>query len=379
MTDATERWEAALARSVGAREAVSFGFARTALACLLRARGIGEGDDVLLSPLTCKVVVLAVLSTGARAVFADTAPGSLNFDAEASARAATPGAKALLFQHTYGVTAGFEAAAELASERGWLLIEDAAQSVPVASAGPFLEHGSAGVLFSMNLMKPLPAAAGGALLTNDPEIAAGVRVQRAKLAPRSTAFDPRTAAEEWAHRLLLWPRTYWPLLEAFRLTASGYRQRPLDEEIASEITSEAAPPSPRQVRRGLAMLQQAEAQAAARLERCRRYDELLPQSPLAGAGKPLYGYPVRLTDKHGFLRAAKSAFLEAVAWPGGTPVYPIDDYDALGPYGYERGSCPHAEDAARTIVLLPTHPRVSSSFQDRIAVLAAAHGADRAV
>ena len=73
-------YEQAFADRVGARFAIAFGFARHALTSLLEGAGLKPGDAVILSPLTCKVVPLALLWLDLRPVYADLDTRTLNLD-----------------------------------------------------------------------------------------------------------------------------------------------------------------------------------------------------------------------------------------------------------------------------------------------------------
>ncbi len=73
LEDVAATYERSLAEAAGGGEAVAFAYARTALQAILTAEEIGAGDEVVLSPLTCKVIPLALLALGIRPVFADIA------------------------------------------------------------------------------------------------------------------------------------------------------------------------------------------------------------------------------------------------------------------------------------------------------------------
>src|SRR5262249_42446204 len=120
------------ARLLRVGHAVTFGYARHALINLLLCTGSRPGDAVVLSPLTCKVVPLALLAAGLAPVYADVSAGTLNLDAPRVADAVAARTGAVLFQHTYGNPAGVTAVAEVAAARSATLIEDCAQCLPVA-------------------------------------------------------------------------------------------------------------------------------------------------------------------------------------------------------------------------------------------------------
>src|SRR5207253_6120147 len=113
-------YEAAFAREVGVRDAVSFASGRVAFYGLLRALCVGPGDEVLLQVPTHVVVVNAIRYTGARPVFVDCSSDTYNIDLGLAERRLTPRAKVLLLQHTFGIPVDMDAALELARRRNVL-------------------------------------------------------------------------------------------------------------------------------------------------------------------------------------------------------------------------------------------------------------------
>ena len=94
-----EAFEAEFAAASGAAHAVGVGNGTDALALILRALGIGPGDEVITTPLSAAYTALAVLMAGARPVFADIDPERLTLDADAIAAAVTPRTRAILPVH----------------------------------------------------------------------------------------------------------------------------------------------------------------------------------------------------------------------------------------------------------------------------------------
>jgi dTDP-4-amino-4,6-dideoxygalactose transaminase len=124
-----------------------------------------------------------------------------------------------------------------------------------------------------------------------------------------------------------------------------------------------------QARSGLRQLKKVKKNIAHRRKIAGLYDELLKQKGWQGRcyevsviDPVMVRYPVRITEKDKALKEAAKARIELGSWfesplhPAGTP---------LAAYDYQLGSCPQAEKAAREVVNLPLHPRVSEKVARR--------------
>jgi dTDP-4-amino-4,6-dideoxygalactose transaminase len=174
-----EAFESELAAALGAPEAVAVASGTEALQLALTAVGAGPGDEVVTTSLSAAFTALAVVATGARPVFVDVDPETLNLDPAAVARAVTPRTKALLPVHLYGHPADMEPILGVAREHDLAVVEDACQAHgalyrgrPVGILG-----GERGVgALSFYPTKNLGAFGdGGALLVNDRPLAARLR------------------------------------------------------------------------------------------------------------------------------------------------------------------------------------------------------------
>lgn len=361
-------YERRFAARVDAPFAAAFRFARTALAAVLRAHA-DPGDEVLLSPLTCKVVPLAVLSAGLRPVYVDIHEGTLNLDPGLLPSAASGATRAVLFQRTYGIETGADQAAAEARRRGLLSIEDCAQCMPGASAWV-----ADVAIFSNNPGKPLGAGSGGAAVTRNAALAEVLAAARDALAVAGTLTALRTRIDAWLRNTALSPGLYWPALELARRLDPAYTPRSRVREIDDEIHAVAGRITAGQARAGLAWLERADAVSRHRIECCREYAATLHGRAGTGlinvdAAAPLYYFPVLVDDKPAMLREAKRRRIEIIAWPVSTPIYPVADEAALVKYDYVPGSCPVAERAAGRLVGLPTHRLVNASDRERITEL----------
>ena len=112
-----EALEGELARALGAKDAVGVANGTDALQLGLVALGVGAGDEVVTSPLSAAFTALAIVAAGARPVFADVDPLTLNISPEATERAVTPRTKAIVPVHLYGHPADMDPILALARDR----------------------------------------------------------------------------------------------------------------------------------------------------------------------------------------------------------------------------------------------------------------------
>jgi dTDP-4-amino-4,6-dideoxygalactose transaminase len=190
----TEAFEEAFATYTGASHAVAVasGTAALHLACVTAA--LGPDDEVIVPALTFVATVNAIAYTGARPVFADIAGLDAPWLSAASAAAAiTPRTRAIMTM-AYGGHPGETAALRaLAADRGLTLLEDAAHAAGGRAGGRHLgTFGRAGA-FSFFANKNLATGEGGALVTDDDEVAARARLMR------SHGMTTLTWDRHWGH------------------------------------------------------------------------------------------------------------------------------------------------------------------------------------
>ncbi len=174
-----EAFESELAAYCSVEHAVGVANGLDAIHLLLRAFGVGAGDEVIVPSFTFIATWLAVSYAGAVVVPVECDEGTFNLDPARVAAAVTPRTKAILPVHLYGQPADVDALRAIAEPRGIAVIEDAAQAIGARYRGRpagGLGHAAA---FSFYPGKNVGALGdGGAITTNDPAIADRVRVLR---------------------------------------------------------------------------------------------------------------------------------------------------------------------------------------------------------
>ncbi len=171
-------FERELSEYVGVRFAVGVASGYHALHLSMLAAGIGPGDEVITVAHTFVATVSAIVHCGATPVLVDVAD-DFNVDATALERAITPRTKAIVPVHLNGRLCDMAAIADVATRHKLLVIEDAAQALGATHRGR--PAGSLGVTgcFSFYPFKALGGIGdGGAVTTNDPELARAVTLLR---------------------------------------------------------------------------------------------------------------------------------------------------------------------------------------------------------
>ena len=172
-------FEREFASYIGVSDAVGVGSGTEALHLALAACGLGRGDEVITVAHTAVATVAAIELAGATPVFVDVEPYYFTLDPEQLEAAVTPKTKAIVPVHIYGQAADLEAINSIARRHGLRVIEDCAQ----AHGATYRERkvGAWGDIacFSFYPTKNLGAIGdGGAITTNDPELAEQVRYLR---------------------------------------------------------------------------------------------------------------------------------------------------------------------------------------------------------
>jgi len=169
------RFEAEFAAYTGAPHAIAVNSCTAALHLSLLACGVGQGDEVVTTPLTFCATANVVVHTGATPVFADIDPSTWNLDPEAAGDRVTPATRVLLPVDYAGRPANLDAFARLARANGLMVVEDAAHCVEGKIGGRKVGSIADFTCFSFYATKNLTTGEGGMVTTDDAEAAAFIR------------------------------------------------------------------------------------------------------------------------------------------------------------------------------------------------------------
>ncbi|HID57032.1 TPA: DegT/DnrJ/EryC1/StrS family aminotransferase [Candidatus Poribacteria bacterium] len=325
----TLEFERDFARYVGAKHGVATSSCTSALHLSLVASGVEEGDEVITSTFTYTATAEAIGYTGAKPVFADIDPVTLNILPEEIERRTTDRTKGVIPVHVAGHPCKMDEIYDIAGRFGLVVINDAAHAISTEIRGRrigSMEHLNC---FSFYATKNITTGEGGMITLNEDEIAEKLRLMRLHGIDRYT----------WA-RLQGERRWYYEVVER------GFKYNMSDIQAAM----------------GLCQLRKIDEIQRRRREIADRYNDAFSDveeiitPPLPEDGKHSWHlYIIRLNlemlsiDRDEFIRRMAERGIECSVHFIPLHLHPF--YRKR--YGYKAGDFPKAEEAYRQVVTLP--------------------------
>lgn len=313
-------FEAAFAQFQRTKRAVGVASGTGALYLVLKALGVGAGDEVITTPHTFIATVEPIEQLGAKTVLVDIDPRTFNIDPAQIEAAITPRTKVIMPVHLYGQIAPMDAIMDIARKHGLHVVEDAAQAHGAELNGQRAGAWGIAACFSFFPGKNLGAYGdAGAVCTNDDALANLI----AKLKDHGRM-------SKYEHDEL------------------GYGER-IDALQAAILG---------------AKLPHLEAGNAARRRCAAYYDAALAgipgvetPVPMAGSAPVYHLYTVRVRgDRDAILAELNKRGIGAgVHYP-----IPVHLQPAMRAYGGKPGDFPHAESAAKSLISLPIYPEMTT-------------------
>ena len=173
-----EEFEKKLAELFGCQHVRAVNSGTSSLMLALRALNLNPGDSVVVPAFSCAATALPVLEIGTKPLFADIDLASFNVTWETVERVLEVNTKAIIVAHMFGRVAQIDLIARECERRGLILIEDTALALGARKGGRCAgTFGTAGC-FSFHPRKILTTGEGGAVCSNDPQIAQRVTSDR---------------------------------------------------------------------------------------------------------------------------------------------------------------------------------------------------------
>lgn len=335
-------FEERFAALVGTRYAVAVNSCTAAMFLALKAMGIAPGDEVITTPLTFAATANVIVHTGARPVFADVEPQTLNIDPNEIAKKISRRTKAIIPVHYAGQPCRMNEVLNLARAHGLQVLEDAAHAVYAQYHGRMIGSIGDATAFSFYVTKNLMTGEGGMLTTDDEELARTVRILSLH-GMDADAWKRYSSEGSWYYQVLL----------------PGYKCNMTDLQAAL----------------GLRQLERLAEMQKVREEYARLYNEGLKDLPgitlpfVEEAGRHAWHlYVVRIDEAETGI--SRERFIQELKKRGiGTGVHFIPVH--IHPYyrkvyGFKAGDFPVAEEAFKKMVSLPLYPKMTGRDVQRV-------------
>ncbi|MGB2823391.1 MAG: DegT/DnrJ/EryC1/StrS family aminotransferase, partial [Phycisphaerae bacterium] len=166
-----EEFERLFADWLGGGRAFAFWKGRVAMYAVLRALGVGSGDEVILPGYTCVMDANPIKYLGAVPVYADIEPATYNAPPAEIERKITPRTKVIVAQHTYGYPCEMDGLLDVADRRGIPVIEDCCLALGSTYRGRPCGTFGVAAYWSFQWNKPFTTGIGGMATTSDAGLA----------------------------------------------------------------------------------------------------------------------------------------------------------------------------------------------------------------
>ena len=173
-----EEFEYKLADYVGVKHTVAVSSGTAALHLIIRALGIGPGDEVLVPSFTFAASVNAILYEGATPIFVDIEPGTYNLDIEDLERRITPRTKAIMAVDIFGHPVEWDGLLRIADKYGLRVIDDSCEALGAEYRGRKVGQFGDAAAFAFYPNKQMTTGEGGIIVTDNDEIARLARSMR---------------------------------------------------------------------------------------------------------------------------------------------------------------------------------------------------------
>ncbi len=164
-------FEAALAKYIGRKHAIAINSGTSGLFLCISALKIASGDEVITTPFTFIASSNSIMMVGAKPVFVDIDPVSLNIDPSQIESKITEKAKAILPVEVFGNPAGFDKVSEIAQKHGLPVIEDSCEALGSALNGKKVGTFGKMSVFAFYPNKQITTGEGGMILTDNDDLA----------------------------------------------------------------------------------------------------------------------------------------------------------------------------------------------------------------
>lgn len=349
-------------------KALAVNSGRSAEYLILKALGIGKGNEVIVQGFTCVAVPNSIIWLGAKPVFVDI-DKTYNIDPVDLKKKITDKTRAIIVQHTFGIPANIEKIKQIADKKHLPIIEDCAHALGAEHEGKLLGTFSEVAFFSFGRDKIISSVFGGMILCSNELLYKKIKRLR---------DDLKNPSKRWIFQQLFHPVAFSLILPVYNLVLGkliivllqkfGFLGKAVYNK---EKTCDQPAVFPSQTPGGLAVL------ARNQLAKLKNYNShrkriskiyfsklknVSLELPTQNAGAVWLRFPVRHKCAKSLYQYAKKEGILLGDWYRGV-VMPARNMALVG---YRKGSCPMAEKYAESIVNLPTYPTLRETNANRV-------------
>lgn len=334
--------EAKLCEITGAKYAVACSNGTAALHMAAMAAGIGDGDELITTPITFAASANCALYCGAKPVFADINEKTYNIDPDSVEANITPATKAVVAVDYTGQAVELDRLSDICRKNGLVLIEDGAHSIGTKYNGKGVGSIADMTTFSFHPVKTITGGEGGAVLTNSEEYYQKLLLARSHGITRVPELLENESEGGW----------YYEQIDL------GYNYRLTDIQaglIISQLDK-------------LPMFSNRRKELVARYNAAfEGNDAIIVQEEIPESDTTRHLYILRLNLEK--LTINRREFFDALAAENVCcnvhyiPVYYFPHYKRLG---YEKGLCPKAEKLYDEMITLPLYYGMSDQDCDDV-------------
>ena len=332
-----EEFEHKVAEYAGAKYAVAIANGTAALHAACFAAGIGEGDEVITTPITFAASANCALYCGAKPVFADIDAKTCNISPQEIESKITERTKAIIPVHFAGQPCEMDEIHAIAKKHGLLVIEDAAHALGAEYKGKRIGGLSDMTEFSFHPVKHITTGEGGMIMTNDEQLYERLKLFRTHGITRDSRFMEKNDGPWYYEQIDL-----------------GYNYRITDIQCAL----------------GVSQMDKLPQFLARRREIARIYDEAFAKNPnieipyqKEGCDNAYHLYVIRVKN-----RSRDEVFAKLREAGIGVNVHyiPVYKHPYYQKHGYDKVCCPNAEKYYNECISIPIYPALTAEEQQYV-------------
>lgn len=350
---------------------------RVGLYALLKAMGVGAGDEVIVQGYTCVVVANAIIYLGATPIYADIDLDTYNVNIDSLKSKITEKTKVLICQNTYGLSSNLEYISEIADETSKkyghpvYTLEDCTHGFGGQYHGKPNGTSCDASFFSTQWSKPYTTGIGGFCVVHNESIKEKLQKVNAELVSPSFKEKAELKLMYFVRRYIINGFTYWPMIRLYRWMSR--HNLVVGSSSGEEVSGIEMPEgffksqSSVQFKKGLKSLKKLDEINALRKKNAEIYTTYLKSVGKNHVNEALFDdhifirYPLLVNDRDTFKEEAEKAKIILGEWFEG-PIYPA--YDSLEVWKVRTDEIPNAMYVCERMVNLPTETKNADKVID---------------